>query len=341
MLEPQSQLIRLARNESAIPIPAAWMETAAESLRSVMRYPDPECSVLRRAIADALGLDENLIYCGAGIFECLQTLALAMLDSKDSVVIPQHAFFFFRHISELARAQVRLAPEQNLTVDIESILDAVDGSTRLVMLANPGNPTGTYIPKRLIVELRSRLASSVLLVVDEAYADFVRDEQYQPLFDVAGRGVLVLRTFSKLYGLAGCRVGWCYGPADVITALRRIQVPVIVNSVAQAIACSAVRDREFANFCRQSMFAGRQRFIERIRPLQRVHPVESETNFVLLETSSESESEDLDEFLLERGIVLNRKLLAGLDHCIRATIGTESQMEFVASAITEWSSTVG
>ena len=336
---PGVELIQLSHNESAIPMRPTWMEAAIRVAGAAVAYPDVECKLLRQAIAETFCLDNQRIVCSAGLMECLQTIALAWLDPGDKVVIPQHAFVFFRQVAKLAGAEVTLVPEHDLQVDIENILEAVDESTKMVILANPGNPTGTYLCKERIVELHSRLPSATLLVIDEAYGEFVQGGRYQPLFDLTDSGnVIVLRSFSKMYGLAGFRVGWAYCPSAVVEYTRRVQVPAIVSSVAQAIAAVAVRDQASVHSFKQEMLAIRRGFIDRLKGLPRIAPVESETNFVLLRAKSETEALNLDEFLRQRGIVLRRQMAVGLGDCLRATIGTGEQMNFVASAIVEWCS---
>jgi histidinol-phosphate aminotransferase len=241
-VSPGVELIQLSRNESSIPLPADWMEAARKAASSAAIYPDPDCSLLRKAIAETFFLDDERVVCGAGLLECLQTIALAYLDPGDRVIIPEHAFAFFRQVARLAGAEVRLAPERNLRVDIASILEAADSSTKMVIFANPGNPTGTYLCKQCIVEIRRRLPPATLLVLDEAYAEFVHEDRYEPLFDLTDSGnVIVLRSFSKVYGLAGFRVGWAYGSHAMVDYMRRIQTPATVSSVAQAIATVAVK----------------------------------------------------------------------------------------------------
>jgi histidinol-phosphate aminotransferase len=336
-VSPGVELIQLSRNESSIPLPADWMEAARKAASSAAIYPDPDCSLLRKAIAETFFLDDERVVCGAGLLECLQTIALAYLDPGDRVIIPEHAFAFFRQVARLAGAEVRLAPERNLRVDIASILEAADSSTKMVIFANPGNPTGTYLCKQCIVEIRRRLPPATLLVLDEAYAEFVHEDRYEPLFDLTDSGnVIVLRSFSKVYGLAGFRVGWAYGSQAVVDYMRRIQTPATVGSVAQAIATVAVKNQLFIHSFTREMRRIRRRFIDRLIPFDRVSPLESETNFVLLRTKSESEAQDLDNFLRQRGIVLRRQTTVALGNSLRATIGTEKQMECVASTIIEW-----
>jgi histidinol-phosphate aminotransferase len=336
-VNPGLPILQLSKNESAMPLPSRWLDAAARAIGAANTYPDPDCRQLRRAIAETFCLDEQRIVCSAGLMECLQSIALAYLDPGDNVVIPEYGFAFFRNVTELAGAQVTLASEKGFQVDADSILQAVTDRTKMVIFANPGNPTGTYLSRRSICELRSRLPASALLVIDEAYAEFVREERYEPLFDLTNLGnVIVLRTFSKTYALAGFRVGWAYCPPGLVEYLRRIQVPAIVNSVAQAIAAAAVRDQDYVCTFKHEMRGIRDRFVQRMTRLHRISPVASETNFVLLRARSEAEARSLDGFLRQHGIVLRRQTAVGLADCLRASVGTEDQMRFVADKIVDW-----
>jgi histidinol-phosphate aminotransferase len=338
---PAVELIELSRNESAMAIPPHWLRAAVRAASAASSYPDPDCKLLRQAIAGTVHIDAQRIVCGAGLMECLHSIALGYLHPGDKVVIPEHAFAFFRSITEATGARATLVRERDWHVDIGSILEVVDESTRMVIFANPANPTGTYLSRQSIVELRLRLPPETLLVIDEAYAEFVGDDRYEPLFDLADSGnTVVLRTFSKAYGLAGFRVGWTYCPSTFVDCLRRIQVPAIVNSVAQAIATVAVQDQVSLASFKREMLASRRRFIDNLVGLDRILPLESETNFVLLRTRSEVEAQNLDLFLRHHGIILRRQTAVRLGHCLRATIGTEKQMQIVASRIVEWCSEV-
>lgn len=336
-IKPGLELIQLSRNESAMSLQPHWLEVAARALSTGSAYPDPDCTLLRQAIAETFSLDEDRIVCGAGLMECLHSIALAYLDPGDKVVIPEHAFPFFSQAAQMAGAKVKLVRERDLRVDISSILKGVDESTKMVILANPGNPTGSYLCRQCLLQLHSRLPPTTLLVIDEAYAEFVADDRYEPLFDLTDSGnVVILRTFSKAYGLAGLRVAWAYCPPGAVEYLRRIQVPAIVSSVAQAVASVAVRDQECVRSHKHEMIATRRRFIERLKYLERVCALESETNFVLLRVRSEGEAQILDAFLRQHGIVLRHQLGVGLRDCLRVTIGTEEQMQCVASKIIDW-----
>jgi histidinol-phosphate aminotransferase len=336
-VRPGVPIIQLSRNESAMPIPFHWIQAAAAATSIASAYPDPDCQELRSAIAETFCLDHQRIVCSAGLMECLQSLALAYIDPGDHVIIPEHAFAFFRSATELAGARVTLVPEKDFKVDVDGIVRAADDSTKMVIFANPGNPTGTYLTRQSIRRLRAHLNPSTLLVIDEAYAEFVREDLYEPLFDLTDAGnTIVLRTFSKTYALAGFRVAWAYCPPEAVEYLRRIQVPAIVNSVAQAIAAIAVRDQEYVCAFKREMRAIRRCFIDRLSRLNGLEALESEANFVLLRTRSQAEATSLDAFLRQHGIVLRRQAAVGLGDCLRATIGSEEQMQFVAARILEW-----
>lgn len=329
--------IHLARNESSQPLNPEWLKAAYQALTSINRYPDPECSTLRAAIAARFELEPARIAFGAGLFELLQRLAFALLRPGDDILIPEHAFFFFRHISDLAGAGVKTAPETNFKVDVSGLLSAVTPNTRMVMVANPANPTGTYIRKSELLSLREQLPAGVLLVIDEAYAEFVDPVRYEALFDVPD--LITLRTFSKMYGLAGCRIAWGYLPHPIVSEVRRFQPPAIVNSIGQALAASAVQDFFSVARYRELLNSTKSSFLANLAACNGVTVIPSETNFVLLALESHRLAMQLETELRMRGIVVNSEMPEGLKSCLRVTIGTPQQMGIVASVIGSWSGT--
>jgi histidinol-phosphate/aromatic aminotransferase/cobyric acid decarboxylase-like protein len=205
---PGKRLISLAQNESALPPSPGAMEAARAALTDARLYPDPDWCELREAIAWVHGLDPASILCGCGSMELIGALAAAYLGPGNRALTTAYGYLFFRTAARLAGAEIDLAPETGLTVDIDALLGAVRPYTRIVFVANPGNPTGTRITRADLLRLRDRLPGDVLLVIDEAYGEFA-DMPGEAMFDLAARGdTVVLRTFSKVYGLAAMRVGW-------------------------------------------------------------------------------------------------------------------------------------
>ena len=218
-------LISLSQNESLrSPSPMA-IEAAARALNSAHLYPDPDWSELRAALSDHFAIPANGILCGSGSMELISCLTQAFTDEQNAVLAPAHAYPFFRTATQTARARYDVAQERDRCVSVDALQAAVRGDTRIVFVANPGNPTGTRIPRAELVRLREGLPSNVLLVIDEAYGEFA-DHLGEPMFDLVGRGdTVVLRTFSKAFGLAGMRVGWGLFPPDVAREVRKVMKP--------------------------------------------------------------------------------------------------------------------
>lgn len=219
------RLRSLAQNESALPPSPAALQAATSAVTRAALYPDPDWWALRDAIANVHGLDAGSILCGSGSMDLIAALASAYLDAGDRALTTRHGYLFFRTAARLAGAEVDLAPEPELTVDVSALLRAVTPHTRVVFVANPGNPTGTHITREALLTLRAGLPDEVLLIIDEAYGEFA-DEPGERVFDlVAGGDTVVLRTFSKAYGLTGMRVGRGVFPPGVAREVRKIQLP--------------------------------------------------------------------------------------------------------------------
>ena len=239
-LEP----ILLAQNEHAWPPSPAVREAIAAALDGGQLYPDSEWTDLRAAIAEVHALSTDHIVCGAGSMELMSGLALAYLSPGDRVLMTDYGYLFMRTLADLVGAVVDSVAEPDYCIDIDAILASVKNDTKLVFVVNPGNPCGSLVHNDEIRRLRRKLPDDVLLVVDEAYAEFVDEDFHDPVFDLVERGnTVVTRTFSKVYGLAGLRVGWAYVPLEVATQLRKVLNPCSVSVLSQAAARAAMLDQ--------------------------------------------------------------------------------------------------
>jgi histidinol-phosphate aminotransferase len=326
---------KLSSNENPLgcsPLASAAVERAAKSLEL---YPDGSAAALRGAIANKYGLDAERIVCGSGSDEIFQLLARAYLRPGDNIVQSQHGFLVYRLVAQQSGAETRSAPEKDLTADIDAMLELVAENTKIVFLANPNNPTGTYIPYSEVKRLHEGLPEDVLLVLDGAYAEYVHNNDYSAGMELAGEmpNVLVTRTFSKIHGLAALRLGWAYGPESVIDAIHRTRGPFNVNAVAQAAGIAAINDEAFqaasvahndAELLRVSAAVEKAGF--------KTYP--SVGNFVLIrfpETPGRTSAE-ADAFLRDNGIVIRNVAVYGLPDCLRASIGTVEQNDQMIAA---------
>ncbi len=241
--------IKLSANESALgPSPRAIKEFNKVS-KNLKRYPDSEGIALRKALANKFKLDPRRIILGSGSDQIFELICKSFLDKNDEVIVPEFSFIIYRIYSKIYGAKIKYAKEKNFKISINNILSKVTKKTKIVFLANPNNPTGTIISKKELLRLRKKLRSNILLVVDDAYFEYVKDKNYSPgikLFSNS-KNVIVTRTFSKIYGLAGLRIGWGYGPKNLIYALNKVKPPFNINRAALFAAVESIRDVNWLN----------------------------------------------------------------------------------------------
>ena len=317
---------KLSSNET----PLGTSEAARAAIEAVARnlelYPDGSSAELRAAIGEVYGLNPDRIICGAGSDEVLSLIAYGYLGQGDEAIYSEHGFLVYDIAIRAAGATPVIAPEKDLTTDVDAILARVTDKTRMVFIANPNNPTGTYLPFEEVKRLHEGLPANVLLVLDAAYAEYVRRNDYESGLELAATSdnVIMTRTFSKIYGLANLRLGWGFGPAHVIDALNRIRGPFNVNGMAIAAGMAAVRDRDFVTRSIEHNDTWLPWVTAELEKLGlKVTP--SVGNFVLVHFPDEDgkRAADADAYLLERGCVLRMVGNYGLPNSIRMTIGSE------------------
>jgi histidinol-phosphate aminotransferase len=335
-LAGQNRIIKLSSNEGALgPSPRAIAAYAAEACM-IHRYPDGGAEALRAAIGAAFGLDPQRIVCGAGSDDLLCLLTQAYGGPGTETIVTEHGFAMHSIYARYAGSTVVVARERNLTADVDAILAAVSPRTTLVLLANPNNPTGTMLPWAEVARLRRSLPSHVLFVLDAAYAEYLDDPRCTAaiaLVDAPGANTVMTRTFSKIYGLGGLRLGWAYAPAAIADVLNRIRSPFNASRPAQAAAIAALADTAHVEAARAHNALWRPWLAARLAALGiPVHGTEG--NFVLADFAAAGRSAaEADSALRARGIIVRAMGGYGLPGCLRITIGTEEEMEAVAEAI--------
>ncbi len=334
-----ARIIRLASNENALgPSPKAIAAYEAAS-RDIHRYPDGGSNALREALGKHHGLDPARIVCGTGSDELISLLAQAYAGPGDEVLYSRHGFLMYEIVARAAGATPVPAPEKNLTTDVDALLERVSPRTRIVFLANPNNPTGTYITAEEVRRLHAGLPRRILLVLDAAYAEFVARNDYEPgiaLVDAAPN-VVMLRTFSKIYALGGLRLGWAYCPPAVADVLNRVRGAFNVNAAAQAAGVAALADVAFVDRARTHNDIWLHWFSAELRNLGlTVNP--SVGNFVIVRfpDAPERNADAAYAYLQGRGILTRKMRGYGLPEWLRITIGTEEEMRLVVAAIAEF-----
>lgn len=328
-------MIKLASNENAFgPSPRA-AEAIQASLPKVHRYPDGNCLTLRLAIADYERLDAERIVCGGGSDDIITLLTRAFAGPGDTVLYTQHGFLIYPISAQSVGAQPIAVPETDLTADVDALLAALDERTRIVFIANPNNPTGSYLPASEMARLADGLPADVLLVVDAAYAEYVGRSDYADGRELVDRGnVVVTRTFSKIYGLGGVRLGWGYCPPAIADVLNRLRNPFNVSSLAQVAGLAALSDRAFVERSRSHNTQWRDWLSDELRTIG-LQVLPSVANFILVRFPTEAgkDAAAADAFLKQHGIIVRRVVAYGLPDCLRITIGLAEEMHAVATTL--------
>ena len=330
---------RLASNECALgtsPLASAAYKAVAGELH---RYPDGDASALRTAIAGRFGLEAERIVCGDGSDELLHLLCQAYAGPGDDVLYSEHGFLVYPIAAKCAGARPVTAPEPDFRCNVDAVLGALTANTKIVFMANPSNPTGTYLPVAEMARLHRSLPQHVLLVIDAAYAEYVEDDDYDSGAALAASApnVIMTRTFSKILGLAALRLGWAYGPPEIVDVLNRTRSPFNVSAPAQAAAVAALADRAHTEKVRRHTARWRQWLFDEIGALG-LEVVPSVTNFLLVRFADGPGrgAADADRFLAERGVLLRRMQGYGLADCLRVTVGLEDDNRAVIAALAEF-----
>jgi len=330
---------KLSSNETPLgPSPAA-VEAVREASQHLERYPDGSATKLRDAIAEAHGLNPANILCSNGSDELLGLLAQTYLRPGDEGIYTEHGFLVYRIQILAAGATPVVVKETDERADVDAILGAATERTRIVFLANPNNPTGTYLPVDEVKRLRAGLPGHVLLVLDAAYAEYVRRNDYEAGIELVSSNdnVVMTRTFSKIYGLAGLRIGWMYAPAHVVDAVNRVRGPFNVNALAIEAGAAAIRDKAHVERAVVHNETWRTWLAEELERLGfRVTP--SVGNFLLVHFPEDGArtAEAADVFLTARGYVLRRVTGYGFPNALRLTIGTEEANRGVVEALAQF-----
>lgn len=330
------KLIKLSANENPLGTSPTALAARADAAAPAL-YPDPGSNSLREAIGRLHGIDASRIVMGAGSDELLNLAAQGYAGPGDEVMYVRYGFSVYDIAARRCGATPVVTPDTDYGSDVDAMLAHLSERTRVVFIANPNNPTGSYLPKGEVARLHAALPPDVLLVIDQAYGEYVapEDEDGAMALAAAYENVLVTRTFSKIYGLAGERIGWATGAPGLIATLNRIRLPFNVSSNGQAMALAALGDQTFVENSRLHNAAERARFVERIEALGNhgLRPLPSEANFVLILFEGALSAEQAYEGLMQAGYIVRWLPGQGLPHGLRITIGTREQMDAIADAL--------
>lgn len=331
-LEGREDVLKLSSNENPFGAPETAKAAFARSVVTLHRYPSTDHAALRAAIAEVHALDAGRIICGAGSDEIIGFICQCYAGPGDEVIHTEHGFSMYRISALAASATPVEVSETARTVDVDAILAAVTDRTRIVFIANPANPTGTMIGPAETERLADALAPGVLLVLDGAYAEYADGFDGGAALAETRPNVVMTRTFSKLYGLGGLRIGWGYGPQGVIDTLNRVRGPFNLSETQLVTAEAAVRDRAWAERCGTENARLREWLREALADLD-VPSDASYANFILARFADEAEADACEAALREDGILVRKTKGYKLPHCLRITVGTEADCRRVVASV--------
>tara|TARA_B100001769_G_C22031331_1_gene554162 strand:+ start:52 stop:1137 length:1086 start_codon:yes stop_codon:yes gene_type:complete len=329
------KIIKLSANESALGVSPLAKRIIFNKNLNFSKYPDGKSKKLIHQISKKFKCSKDKIICGAGSDEVIQMLCQLFLNPKDEVVVPQFSFLMYRIYAKIVGAKVVFAKEKNFKISIIEILKKVTKKTKIVFLANPNNPTGTYLNKFELIELRKKLRKNILLVIDDAYTEYMKIPDYQSGLDLFRnkKNVFILRTFSKIYGLASLRIGWGYGDKKIINTLNSIKPPFNINEIAQLAAIEALKDTKFINrsIKHNIIYATKlKKFLEKFN----IKSNDVSANFLLLDfTKSNFKAKYFYEKLKMSGVIL-RSTEYGykIKNKLRLTIGSKADcLKFISA----------
>lgn len=323
-----SQISKLASNENRLGFSSSVRGAVEEALQNIQDYPDPVSSVLRTAIAKKNNVNEEEVLIAAGSESIISILCRTFLHKGDFTITAEATFVGFFVQAGVMGANVKKIPiTDNYCYDVKGILESINDKTKMVYIANPNNPTGTYLDKKSFSELIQSIPDDVLIVADEAYYEFAKEvKDYPEAIDYRKDNMIILRTFSKAYGLAGFRIGYCIADEEIITQMMKTKLTFEPTALAQAAATAAYKDEEFLEKSIQLVQKGRDELYE-FFDFNQVKYAKSISNSVMMIMDDEQSAINFTQAMLEEGVILRRISAFGLPNCVRITIGTDKEMK--------------
>ena len=325
-------IIKLASNENPLGPSPKGLAAGKSALEEVHLYPDGGCYELVNALAQWLGLQADQLIVGNGSNEILELIGHAFIEQGDEVVIGQGSFIVYKLVTLLFGGKVVEVPTKEYRHDLRGMLDAVSDRTKVVFLASPDNPSGSANANREIIELAESLPDSVLLVFDGAYSEYLDDPpDLRPLI-AQGKRVFCTRTFSKIFGLAGLRIGYGFGDPELVALLNRVREPFNVNAVAQAAALASLEDGQWIEDCRKANYRERSKLEKQLQSLG-IEYIESSANFV---TARVGDGVDAFEWMQKEGVIVRPLAPYGMKDWIRVSVGTEQENERAIDSLSSY-----
>ncbi len=330
------RISKLASNENRLGCSEKAHQAAIDSMKTLMNYPDPACLNLRKSLAERFGTNPENVIAGSGSEGVMALITRHLFEDKDVALTATATFIGFIVLINARGIKLRQVPlTKDYRFDLDAIADAMDDQTRVVYLANPNNPTGTYFTKSEFEGFMKKVPDHVLVIMDEAYFEFASDvADYPDSMQYKLDNVITLRTFSKAYGLAGYRIGYGFAHQDIISTLLKVKLPFEPSTTAQAAGLAALDDQPFLDKTKKLVSDGRERFY-RFFTEKGVEFVRSVSNSVMIVLKNEKEAIHFTEEMLKKGVIVRRLPAFGLPHCVRTTVGLAEEMDHFETAFNE------
>jgi histidinol-phosphate aminotransferase len=319
--------IKLSSNENALGSSPKAIKAYKNHAQDIFRYADGSCSLLREALAKKHQIEAKKIVCGAGSDELIALLTSAFAGIGDEVIYSEYGFLMYPISAKRVGARAVKVKEKNFKTDIDAIISTITAKTKIIFIANPNNPTGSYLNKSEIEKLIKNTPKNILIILDHAYEEFVEEADYPDAIELVKNheNVVLTRTFSKIYGLASLRIGWSYSSSYVAEILNKIRGPFNVGGPAQVAAVAALNDDEFFTASKKHNQKWLRIFFTELAEVTKIKALPSIANFILLDFGSLENCQKANQKLLESGFILREMMAYGLPNCLRMTLGTEGE----------------
>jgi len=327
--------IKLSANESALGASPKAISAFEKDKTKIFKYPESDSNSLRDIISKKLNINPSRIICGAGSDQIFDLACKLFLESEDEVIVSEFGFIMHKIYASLHGAKVILAKEKNYKVSVDEILKRVTNKTKIVFIANPNNPTGTYLTNNEILNLREKLRSNILLIVDDAYCEFMNKNDFESGLDLFKDkpNVLITRTFSKIYGLAGLRLGWGYSSKEIIDAMYQIKPPFNVNRAALAAGVEAIKDSEWTNKAIEHNTFWAKKIFEALEEKNIIANKPTANFFLMNFDKTKISAEETFEKLANNRLILRKMLQYKISNSLRLTIGNKKENEYFIKTI--------
>ena len=329
------QVIKLSSNENALGASKKAVEAYKKHAEKLFRYPDGNCVDLTNCLAEINNINPQQIVCGAGSDEIISLLSGAFASIDDEVLYSEYGFLMYPISAQKVGAKPIKVPETNLKTNLDNFLTSISSKTKIIFIANPNNPTGSYVSSQELENFLTKVPSNILVVLDHAYQEFVTNTNYYQGFDLVEKyqNLVITRTFSKIYGLASLRIGWCYSNLDVAKILHKIRGPFNVNGAGQVASIASLQDTEFLQ---ESVYHNNywlEKFNQFFGNFNQLKQYPSVANFVLVDFFSKQQAQKINQQLLENGIIVREMVAYGLDSCLRISIGNTQENQYLLDVL--------